>query len=684
MTSYTFTENNSNYTFNQSENEIVYNFTINELVSKDLVISGSVNTINGYSGTVVLTSDDIEEGISNLYLTTSERNKLSGIETSATADQTAEEIKTLLETLENDNRLDSSAIKNLGSGSGTLTSVGITGSEFTITNSPITSSGNISLSISSISSTKVSGLSIVATSNDYLDLDNLPSIPTLISELINDSGFTTTSTSLSSFSGNLSNTRITGLTYFATGTDASNLTGTINNSRLASEVTLSGNTFNGNSQLIQLTAAGKYPALDGSLITNLKSGDVPSGNTFPTSPLEGDLFLQNTTGRKWLYEYVNSDWQAIIQYGDATIYVAPHATGSQVLTQGISSGTSLSFQFISTRLPKVINGNLTIICASGDYSSDVINISNYTISQANCFIKIYGSITNLLTSRTVSSVNAARNIITFTTNVGVATAKLHWLRPSSSPVPGTSIGGLYTGEHYDSTVVPVFSSSGTTITIPATDDSMFSNNSNWDVYSCNSLFNGTTGFNIVNQNNVKLYNLVFNLTGVTILRSNNTNNILVSGCYFTMYSSSSRYEPYDGFNINYFGCLFDNTGGSNVQATFRSVGALNPNYFLFNWVINNHTSSGSYSSQFSGSNRTILYSNRFEAGSSAHCILVSRGWVFTLGTLGNNNYFAGSSGNSAVRADKFGLAENVANTGHVISGLTSRASTDTSTYGITN
>jgi hypothetical protein len=46
--------------------------------------------------------------------------------------------------------------------------------------------------------------------------------------------------------------------------------GKIRDSELdSSSVTLQGNGFNGNSQLVQTTAAGKYPALDGSLITGI-------------------------------------------------------------------------------------------------------------------------------------------------------------------------------------------------------------------------------------------------------------------------------------------------------------------------------------------------------------------------------------------------------------------------------
>lgn len=58
-------------------------------------------------------------------------------------------------------------------------------------------------------------------------------------------------------------------------TDSGNLLDVGTDSKLAvidSTITLQGNTFNGNSQLIQTTSAGLYPALDGSLITNISGG----------------------------------------------------------------------------------------------------------------------------------------------------------------------------------------------------------------------------------------------------------------------------------------------------------------------------------------------------------------------------------------------------------------------------
>lgn len=75
-----------------------------------------------------------------------------------------------------------------------------------------------------------------------------------------------------------------------TSLNASQLTsGTVPNARLDStSVTLQGNMFNGISQLIQTTGTGKYPALDGSLITNIMATSVAASSvtagTFQAAP----------------------------------------------------------------------------------------------------------------------------------------------------------------------------------------------------------------------------------------------------------------------------------------------------------------------------------------------------------------------------------------------------------------
>jgi hypothetical protein len=61
-------------------------------------------------------------------------------------------------------------------------------------------------------------------------------------------------------------------------TNASNIaSGTLSDSRLSSTVTKQGNTFNGASQLVQLDASTKLPAIDGSNLTNLPSFSAPNG-----------------------------------------------------------------------------------------------------------------------------------------------------------------------------------------------------------------------------------------------------------------------------------------------------------------------------------------------------------------------------------------------------------------------
>ena len=63
-------------------------------------------------------------------------------------------------------------------------------------------------------------------------------------------------------------------------TDSGNLleVGTDDNLMTSDTITVQGNTFNGNSQLVQLNSSGQYPALDGSLITDI-SADLPMAIT---------------------------------------------------------------------------------------------------------------------------------------------------------------------------------------------------------------------------------------------------------------------------------------------------------------------------------------------------------------------------------------------------------------------
>lgn len=130
-------------------------------------------------------------------------------------------------------------------------------------------------------------LATVATTGNYNDLADKPIIPSAItktSQLTNDSNFVSDASYIHT-DNNYSTAdkiKLGGITANATNVTSSTTNGNIKINEtettvyiLPNTVTNQGNIFNGASQLVQLDVNGKYPALDGSNITNL-----PSGNSY--------------------------------------------------------------------------------------------------------------------------------------------------------------------------------------------------------------------------------------------------------------------------------------------------------------------------------------------------------------------------------------------------------------------
>ena len=95
-------------------------------------------------------------------------------------------------------------------------------------------------------------------------------------------------------------------------TIASNITsGILSDSRLSSNVTLQGNTFNGVNQLVKLNSLGKLPAIDGSLLTGLITQISSLSDVQITSLQTGQSLSYN--GSKWvnstLFSTVRHDFQ---------------------------------------------------------------------------------------------------------------------------------------------------------------------------------------------------------------------------------------------------------------------------------------------------------------------------------------------------------------------------------------
>jgi hypothetical protein len=140
--------------------------------------------------------------------------------------------------------------------------------------------------------------------------------------------------------------------------NASNVTtGTINNLRLSNDVTLQGNTFNGASQLIQTTAIGYIPALNGSLITNLNASSINQG-TLSDSRLSSNIPLKNASNT---FTQNNT-----FSGGITTDSIQP----SSSLTVG-STSKSLTLQGSSTTISSTNSGGTTTIGFNGTSSGSV-------------------------------------------------------------------------------------------------------------------------------------------------------------------------------------------------------------------------------------------------------------------------------------------------------------------------
>lgn len=109
---------------------------------------------------------------------------------------------------------------------------------------------------------------------------------------------------------------------------------------------------------------------------NLISNVVASGATMPASPVTGQQFLQDTTGRVWLYQYDGSDWQPITAFGDTVLYVDPSGTDDQNHGSATGADAFETIQFAYDSVPKtILNGNVDIYLSANTFAE------NLTITQ---------------------------------------------------------------------------------------------------------------------------------------------------------------------------------------------------------------------------------------------------------------------------------------------------------------
>jgi hypothetical protein len=153
--------------------------------------------------------------------------------------------------------------------------------------------------------------------------------------------------------------------------------GTVADARLSTNVTLQGNTFNGNNQLVRLDGTSQLPAVSGALLTNLNATNIASG-TLADARLTSNVALLNSTQTFTGAKTFSAVLTTSLTGGEAQVFsgVPALSATSSLLRFGaaaIASGSA--------------NGTYIGINAAAGYTGDYVNwqtngISNFRVTGA--------------------------------------------------------------------------------------------------------------------------------------------------------------------------------------------------------------------------------------------------------------------------------------------------------------
>ena len=223
-----------------------------------IAASGNVLSVNGQTGAVVLGTDNINEGSTNLYFTATRVRDavLTGLSTATNAIISATD-----SVLSAFGKLQAQITANLSTLSGHISNTSnphsVTKAQVGLSNVDNTSDANkpISTATQTALNAKENTITAGTTAQYYRGDKTFQTLDKTAVGLSNVANVDTTN------AGNISS-------------------GTLSDSRLSANVTTQGNTFNTANKLVQLDASAKLPAVDGSNLTNLNIPPSTGGDLY--------------------------------------------------------------------------------------------------------------------------------------------------------------------------------------------------------------------------------------------------------------------------------------------------------------------------------------------------------------------------------------------------------------------
>jgi hypothetical protein len=328
-------------------------------------------------------------------------------------------------------------------GSGTTGTLAVFTGSGAIGNSLISQSGSTVTVSGTLSATAVQGDGSALTNVNAVDLNSEPAnfytnASNLSAGTISD-GRLSTNVPLLNAASNVFSGSITANTFTGNGsgvtnvnatqlggqsssyyTNATNISsGTLSDSQLNANVTIAGNTYNGDSELVQLTSSGILPSLNGSNVSNVNAASLQgyaatyftnasniSSGTLADARLSSNVALLN--GANTFTASANTFSGSITENGYAVCNASGNCTGSG----GGISGTGTS-------------GTLALFTASGTIGNSILTQASSTVTVAGTLsaTTLQGAgtaITNLnasnISSGTLGVVNGGTGEGTFTSD----------------------------------------------------------------------------------------------------------------------------------------------------------------------------------------------------------------------------------------------------------------------------